>query len=281
MSNLKKKHNDNFPVGLMVSPKLKKLVKTYYEAASFADDIADDPLLDKFQKNAKLNDIRDAFLSPDSGNNLIPVRKLGHLFVKENLDASLFTDLLKAFERDANNRPVRIWEELIDYCRYSAAPVGRFMLAIHDESPTAYMPAENLCIILQLLDHISDIKDDLSLLNRVYIPQDSLEKYNIRISDLGLSISTPDTKQMLTEILQKIDKMQADSEVLPGLIKNFRLRTEVCVILSLTNSVIKKYQKSDILQQCKKPSVTDWVWAIISAPIKALFCKHIKQGRVL
>lgn len=83
---------------------------------------------------------------------------MGKLFGMENLANTLFLDLLTAFERDAENRQPEIWEQLIDYCKYSAAPVGRFMLAIHDENPSTYLPAETLCAALQIVNHIQDLK---------------------------------------------------------------------------------------------------------------------------
>ena len=45
---------------------------------------------------------------------------MGRIFVGENLDCHLYTDLLEAFRRDAKNTPIEIWEQLLDYCKYSA-----------------------------------------------------------------------------------------------------------------------------------------------------------------
>lgn len=274
-------HNENFPVGMMISSRLKPLVELYYHSARFADNIADSNVIDKPKKLAKLEDIRKAFLNPESGNNLHLVRNLGKMFVKENLDASLYTDLLKAFEKDASGIKIQIWEELIDYCRYSAAPVGRFMLAISNENVSTYLPAENLCVLLQIIDHLSDIKEDLSLLGRIYIPTQIMNEYRVRESDLGLSYTKPEVKHMLSDIVNRLEKMQDDAKILPKLIKKFSLRYEVEIILSLTNSMIKKYKKADILQKAPKPSVFDWSKAFVFAFFSALFCKKAHQGRVL
>ena len=111
-------HNENFPVGMLIKPKFQNIIKAYYAAARFADDIADSSLLTEEEKITKLNDIQNAFLNPSSGNSYVIIRKLGKLFVEERLDASLFTDLLVAFERDAKQKDIIIWEELLDYCRY-------------------------------------------------------------------------------------------------------------------------------------------------------------------
>lgn len=274
-------HNENFPVGMMISSKLKPLVELYYYAARFADNIADSNVLEKKQKLTKLEDISKAFLSPENGNNLPQIRNLGKMFVRENLDASLYTDLLKAFEKDASGIKIQVWEELIDYCRYSAAPVGRFMLAISDENVSTYLPAENLCVLLQIIDHLSDIKEDLSLLGRIYIPSQIMKEYNVRESDLGLSYTKAEVKNMLHDIVKRLEKMQDDAKILPGLIRSFPLRIEVGVILSLTNSMIKKYKRADILQKAPKPSAIDWLKAVLTGLFGAIFCKKVHQGHVL
>ena len=274
-------HNENFPVGMMIPSKLRPLVDMYYQSARFADNIADSNILTKEDKIAKLENIRKAFLAPENGNNLLLIRNLGKMFVKERLDASLYTDLLKAFEKDASKTEIQVWEELVDYCRYSAAPVGRFMLAISDENLSTYLPAENLCVLLQLIDHISDIKEDLSLLGRVYIPAELMQKHNVRKSDLGLSYTKPEVKQMLDEIVKRMEKMQDDAQILPRLIKKISLRAEIGVILSLTNSMIKKYKKVDVLQKSPKPSCADWIKAFVKGCFGAVFYKKVHQGRVL
>ena len=54
-------------------------------------------------------------------------------------------DLLEAFRRDVTKRRYADWDELMDYCRYSAAPVGRFVLDLHGESPTLW-PAQRRAV---------------------------------------------------------------------------------------------------------------------------------------
>ena len=274
-------HDEQFPVGLLTAPSLKPLILAYYQAARFADDIADNPWLSPEQKQKKLLAVRQAFLQPDTGSDLLVIRGLGRLFAAERLDTSLFLDLLTAFERDAAGHPVRIWEELLDYCRYSAAPVGRFMLAIHNENPSGYLPAENLCAILQILNHLNSLKEDLSLLGRCYIPADIMQKYGVRTGDLGLSYTTPQVKALLAEVIARVEALQADVLILPSLVKSFRLRFEIGVILSLTNSMIQKNKKADILQSPPSLGIWDWLKALASGFRRAVFCKYTGQGRAI
>ena len=81
-------HDEQFPVGLLTAPSLKPLILAYYQAARFADDIADNPWLSPEQKQKKLLAVRQAFLQPDTGSDLLVIRGLGRLFAAERLDAS-------------------------------------------------------------------------------------------------------------------------------------------------------------------------------------------------
>ncbi len=273
--------DEQFPVNFLVPRHLRPQLKAYYVAARLADNIADDPQLAQNEKQDRLSKIKQAFCKPLSGNDFPEIRRLGKIFMTENLDASLFVDLLTAFERDAAGQTIRVWEELIGYCRYSAAPVGRFVLALYHESISAFLPAEQLCIILQLINHLGDIKADLSGLGRCYLPEDMMQKYGVRSSDLGLSLTTPAVKALLSEIIARIEGMLRDAACLSGQVQNFRLRLNVGVILSLTNSMLKKYKKSDLLQRPPRLSWADWFKAFVIGFCRAFRRRASGQGRVL
>ena len=68
----------------------------------------------------------------------------------------------------------RDWDDLIDYCRYSAMPVGRFVLDVHGESRDTWPANDALCAALQVINHLQDCAKDYRELNRVYIPEDAL-----------------------------------------------------------------------------------------------------------
>lgn len=261
--------NENFPVGMLVSKKLKPLVQLYYQAARQADDIADNPELTSAQKLQLLAQAeQDFFARTDS-----IAGKLGQAFAAENLDSSLYTDLLTAFRRDAQNEKIEIWEQLPDYCRYSAAPVGRFMLAIHNENPSTYLPAEALCTVLQISNHLQDIKTDMCLLQRCYLPKDLLEKYGVAESDLYLSAETPQLQALIAEICSRLRAMLQDAAVLPRLVRSLRLKAELGVIFSLTNSMLKKIEQKDIIASPIRLIGFDWCKALIWGTLKGIFAR--------
>ena len=79
-------------------------------------------------------------------------------------------DLLIAFRRDATKLRYADWDELQDYCRYSAMPVGRHVLDLHGEDGATYEPSDALCTSLQVLNHLQDCVKDLAELDRCYLP---------------------------------------------------------------------------------------------------------------
>ena len=172
----KRPQDESFPVGKLVKKSLRPLVLAYYNAARRADDIADAQNLTREEKLAQLAETARAFHNKEAEGQFRAAADLGKLFEMENLANTLFLDLLTAFERDAENRQPEIWEQLIDYCKYSAAPVGRFMLAIHDENPSTYLPAETLCAALQIVNHIQDLKEDAVKLRRFYLPAEMMKR---------------------------------------------------------------------------------------------------------
>ena len=261
--------DENFPVGRLVSPKLRPVVQAYYAAARKADDIADAPNLSDAQKLQLLNEEEKNFFAVNdtvAGN-------LGHIFVGENLDCHLYTDLLEAFRRDAKNTPIEIWEQLLDYCKYSAAPVGRFMLAIHDESAAAYLPAETLCAVLQITNHLQDMKTDACTLRRCYLPTQMMNKYGVEFTDICLTKATPALQALIKDITIRLKAMLKDAKILFSLVQSRRLKAELGVIFSLTNSMLKKIEKGDVIALRPKLNLLDWQKAFLAGIGLGLFTR--------
>ena len=137
------------------------------------------------------------------------------------------------------------------------------MLAIHDEAPSTYMPAETLCAVLQIVNFLRDMKDDMCKLKRCYMPEDLLQKYGVWKRDFCLSHETLGVNLLKKEVLTRLEAMLKDAKILLSLIKNFRLKIELGVIFSLTNIMIKKMYESDIIAQKQKLSRFDWMWAVV------------------
>lgn len=272
----KNKNQENFPVGMMIFGKDKRqIVSDYYKFARYADDIADNPDIKPQNKVNKLYQLEDIFLKNKDykGQKLKFAVKLREEFNKFQLSTSLATDLLIAFRKDSMGFEYQTWGQLVDYCKYSAAPVGRFMLAIHNENPSTYLPATSLCVALQIVNHIQDIKYDNQVLKRVYLPAEMMKKYNVTADDLLKEKSSLGLRKLIEKIMNQTKGLIKEGSILPSIIRSKNLRTEVCIILSLTNIMIKKILKGDVLAKNIKLSKWDWLKAVISGIVMSLMTK--------
>lgn len=269
---MKTQKQENFPVASrLFNKKLRKIITDYYNFARYCDDIADNPKLSAKQKLQKLDTAELSLLNKAKNKQ---ANALHDDFIKENLDFSLATDLLIAFRKDAEKTYYKTWSQLLDYCKYSAVPVGRFMLAIHNENPSTYLPAGALCIVLQITNHIQDLKDDVKKLKRIYIPEELLLKYNVSQKDLTASKCSKNLHFLLNDILDRCCGLLKDADILPAIIENIRLRIYVCVTIVLSKILINKLYNVDILDKNICLTKADWFIAFITGIWKGLFVKR-------
>lgn len=272
----KQQSDEDFPVAsLLVAKQLRPLVSSYYTFARYADDLADNPKLSSAQKLAQLDKLENIFLGLKkySGHKLSFAKKLHKEFAQENLSTSLISDLLVAFRRDSANFDYQTWGQLVDYCSHSAAPVGRFMLAIHNESPTTYQPAASLCVALQIVNHLHDIKYDYQVLQRVYLPAELMSQFGVSVADLGADSETPQLRALIAHISEQVRGLQQEGRLLPSIISSRRLRFQVCIIDSLTNIMLKKINRGDVLRREIRLNRWNWFCGIISGIARGIFTK--------
>lgn len=268
----KSSKDENFPVGKFIRKVHRPIIMAYYKAAREADDVADSSSLSISDKERRLDILYKDFMSANSGSS---AGELGKLFVSEQLDYRLYAELLEAFRKDIKGFVPEIWEQLLDYCHYSSAPVGRFILALHNQDPATYLPAEILCAVLQITNHLQDIKSDACFLRRCYIPQEILQKYQVRVTDFCLNKSSEAVKSLILDLSVRLQAMLDDAKILISLITDRRLRCEVAVIFSLTNSMLKKITKGDVLVNV--PYLSGWDW--LKATIYGIGCGIFVRGK--
>ena len=139
-----KGHRDeNFPVAsMLLKPEHRAPVMAFYRFARLADDIADHETLPSPEKLAQLGRMR-AGLDGDPEGTAEAVA-LRAVMAERKLDPVHAHDLLTAFERDCTVNRYADWDGLIDYCRYSAVPVGRYVLDVHGEDRATWPASDAL-----------------------------------------------------------------------------------------------------------------------------------------
>ncbi|HEY8262160.1 MAG TPA: squalene synthase HpnC, partial [Methylosinus sp.] len=196
-----KTHRDeNFPVASgLIAKRHRAPVLAFYDFVRAADDIADHADLPPQEKLAKLDRLEAALLS--GAEPIAVALRLRDALAERGLEPRHAQDLLAAFRRDVTETRYRDVDDLIDYCRYSAMPVGRFVLDVHGEDRAATWGLNDaLCAALQIINHLQDCKKDFLALNRVYVPQDALAAAGALVEDIGRERSTPALRQCLNSL---------------------------------------------------------------------------------
>ena len=256
---MKTQDQENFPVACrLFAKKNRVIISHYYDFARYSDDIADSALLSKKEKSAQLSLIENSLFGK---GEVRQAKVLREDFIREKLDFSLATDLLIAFQKDAENKPYKTWAQLLDYCKYSAEPVGRFILALHDENPSTYLPAAALCAVLQITNHLQDLRDDATILNRVYIPEELLKKHKVSQKSLTKTQSSKSLQNLKNDILRRCCALLKDARILPSIVKSKRLKLYVCITLVLTDILLDKLYHRDIMVEKVCLSKLDWIKA--------------------
>ena len=146
-----------------------------------ADDIADHQKLSSNQKKKILLFFDNAISKSKKTNNKVLDKMIARF--KELPSGKKYSrNLLKAFMMDASNKKYKNWNDLLYYCKFSANPVGRFVIDAVNERKNIekiYEASDSLCTALQIINHIQDCKKDFKELNRVYIPESFFKKYSL------------------------------------------------------------------------------------------------------
>ena len=179
-----KGHRDeNFPVASwLLSEQRRGPILAFYRFVRAADDVADHPTLPPETKLELLDDLDDALTG--RGAPADEAEPLRLELAKTGLTPKHALDLLKAFRLDARKNRYANWSELMDYCALSAAPVGRFVLDVHEEDPSMWPASDALCSALQIINHLQDCAEDYKRLDRVYLPLDTLGAHGASVEML-------------------------------------------------------------------------------------------------
>lgn len=263
---------ENFPVGsALIRPDLRPHVHAYYRWARMADDIADNPALAPEDKVRRL-DLMEEVLKDPARRDVPVAAAMRESLKATNVPAVDCTDLLIAFRADATKLRYDDWADLMNYCRYSASPVGRYLLDVHGEDPAGKHYSDALCDALQVINHLQDCKVDYLEMNRVYVPVDHLKAEGLDVEALAEPKCSPALRRVLDRLLDETDELMIRARKLPAALRDTRLRCESAVIVRLADTLISHLRRRDPLAErvkLTKPAVA-WcglqgiAWALLT-----------------
>ena len=241
--------DENFPVGsFLIRPDLRTHVHAFYRFAREGDDVADNPDLapaDKVARLARMAEVVQGAFGEGGGDDAPAAVAMRTSLAETKVTPQHCLDLLRAFTTDATKSRYVDWDDLIEYCRYSAMPVGRHVLDLHGESRATWTPNDALCAALQVLNHLQDCVKDHQALDRVYLPEPMLAANGSSIADLKQPRLTPGLRKTLDQLLDRTDGLIETAAGLPPAVMDWRLRAETATIVALARRLSGRLRRGD------------------------------------
>ncbi|MDR2926460.1 MAG: squalene synthase HpnC [Azoarcus sp.] len=187
-------HYENFPVASLLLPaRLREPVGAIYEFARSADDIADEGEAPPEERLKQLSAYRDALDAIEKGGlagtcGLPPLfARLARTILGNHFPLKPFYDLLDAFQQDIEKKRYEDFNDLADYCRRSANPIGRLLLVLYNaDSVDNYPLSDCICTGLQLVNFWQDVAKDWKK-GRIYLPAQDLANFKVTEEDVAAS----------------------------------------------------------------------------------------------
>jgi len=220
-------HYENFHVVSFLLP--RRLHQDFYNVYAFcrwADDLGDE-IGDRAESLRLLEWWRAELDAMYQGRATHPVFvALGPTTERYGIPREPFADLIRAFVQDQTVTRYRDWEDVLEYCRYSANPVGRLVLYLCGYSdPQRQRLSDATCTALQLANFWQDVTVDL-LKDRLYIPLAVLERYGCAVEDVFARRSTPAFREAMREAVEKARALFLEGLPLSGML-NRRLAVDI------------------------------------------------------
>lgn len=264
-----KNHYENFPVASFLLPRrLRRAVKVIYHFARSADDIADEGDATASERLNALDAYR-AELSRITHQHQpqTPLfRDLAWVIARHKLPMQPFYDLLDAFSQDVVKTRYANFGEVMDYCKKSANPVGRLMLALYQENdPRSVAYSDAICSALQLINFLQDVAIDYDK-NRIYLPQDELARHHINEAQIKAHNSRGAWSPFMLMQIERTRKLLQAGAPLGKVLKG-RIGLELRMIIMGGSVVLEKLHASngDIYNQRPVLEPRDWLKVLYRA----------------
>jgi phytoene synthase len=266
-------HYENFPVASILLPRhIRRAVEIIYNFARQADDIADEGNLPNDERLARLEEFRAELnrMGTMEGPQTPLFMALAEIVEKFGLPVQLLHDLLDAFSQDVVKKRYANFDELQDYCRRSANPVGRLLLYLYDAAtPQNLIYSDHICTSLQLINFWQDVQKDHAI-SRIYLPQDEMARFGVSEAQIAEGRVDQNWRTLMQFQTQRARELMRSGAPL-GTILGGRIGLEMRLIIAGGNRILSKLKKADYDMFNKRPVLKPLDWLIMlfnSAPFK-------------
>lgn len=255
-------HYENFPVASwLCPPQLRPAVAALYHFARTADDIADEGDACATTRRQLLADYR-ADLARVYAGQPASERWRERVFAavareRHRLNPALLTLLVEAFEQDLEPPRYQSRAELLDYCRRSANPVGRQLLALYGQTdPTSLAQSDAICSALQLINFWQDFSRD-GPRGRLYVPQSDLDAHGVSADDILACRDSPAARALIQALCHWARALMQQGAPLalrlPG-----RAGWELRLVVQGGLAILAKIEGMHFASLLNRPRLTAW-----------------------
>jgi squalene synthase HpnC len=259
---LTRDHYENFPVASRLLPRrLRQPIAAIYAFARSADDFADEHELDDSTRLALLDTYGENLNRLRRGEQVsVPIFiALNHAIRAHQLPFQPFYDLLAAFRQDVLKKRYADFNEVLDYCRKSANPVGRLLLRLcRQDSEQNIACADAICTALQLINFLQDIQVDI-LKNRVYLPQDEMAYFGVTETDIRGQRTGAAWQALIAQQIERIHAIMQTGVPLLAELKG-RIGLEIRMTVAGGLCILKKLRRQNDRGFIRRPRLNAWDW---------------------
>lgn len=253
-------HYENFPVASLLMPThLRPAVRCLYHFARSADDLADEGSASAEERIQALeayeSELQRIKMGLEPHSPLF--QALAPHIEQHQIPLGLFYDLLSAFKQDTQVSGYAHFDDLLDYCRRSANPVGRMMLALFKaETPENLECSDHICTALQLINFWQDIYIDWGK-SRIYIPKEDLQTFMLPLDNIPKALTEPTWPALMQFQIERARSMMLSGAPLACRLGG-RVGWELRLVVQGGLRILEKLEASqgDVLHQ--RPKLFAW-----------------------
>tara|TARA_B110000971_G_scaffold39335_1_gene38272 strand:- start:747 stop:1586 length:840 start_codon:yes stop_codon:yes gene_type:complete len=263
---LASQHYENFPVASFALPKdLRYPIALIYHFARCADDFADEDNHTQAERLALLQGYVDELniIKANGSSQDAFFIEFAQMLRDRKLPLEPFYDLLDAFKQDVMKARYVNFDEVLDYCKRSANPIGALLLHLFNKaSPKNLVYSDNICSALQLINFYQDVAidfDDTDHPRRIYCCQDEMQQFGITETQMAAQQSNVNWERFMRFNVERAETMLQNGKplgrILPG-----RMGLEMRLIIASGETIIRKLKvvNGDVFH--KRPTIKAWDW---------------------
>ncbi len=253
-------HYENFPVASILLPApLRPAVRAIYRFARTADDIADEGDLPAAERLARL-DALGRQLDAIGAGYATDWPDLACAIRAHALPLAPLRDLLSAFAQDATVQRYDDFDALLDYCRRSANPVGRLMLALFRRTdPESCAQSDAICTALQLANFWQDVAVDF-IKGRVYVPRSELMRFQVTVEDIAAQCADSRWSALMRALTARTRAMLSSGAPLARALGG-RVGLELRLVVEGGLLILERIDavEGDVFRRRPRLRATDWL----------------------